>query len=385
MNYDGMYDVIVIGAGSAGSAAAYYLAQNGQSVLMIDQFSVPNSFASHAGETRMLRFGYGQGEKYVDLVKEAYRLWMELQEQTGKTLFYQTGTLVVGERDSSFVNETIQSSIHHNLPIEMFTASMVMNKWQGIQIPEDFTACFDPQAGFLLCEVCIQTYKEEALKLGAKLLENNPVLKLSIQSDMSEVITEKGRFQAANLVITAGAWIPKLLPELDFPIQVIRKPVAWFAPLEDGLYDFGQFPAFVFDTKEGHYYGFPNFRKTGVKIGRHDMGIESDPDSVNRLFGSYCEDERDVRSFLEKYMPQAAGELTDGKICLYSLTPDSDFIIDFHPNFSNVLLAGGFSGHGFKFASIVGSILADLVTRGKTKHDISFFRLNRFEQIATES
>ncbi|MGJ7921252.1 N-methyl-L-tryptophan oxidase [Neobacillus sp. LXY-4] len=373
------YDVVVLGAGSMGTAAGYFLAKQNKKVLMIDQFSVPNSMASHAGETRMFRFGYGQGEKYIPLVLEAHKLWKELEELSGKKLFYQTGALMAGKSGSTFVKETVQSSQKNNLPIEELTAEMVMERWPGIQIPEDFEACYDPLSGFVLCEECITTYKEEALKLGAELLENTPVQSFSLGLDKVEMITDNGTIVADHLVVTAGAWIPKLLNKIDLPIKVLRKPAAWFTPDPEGKFDHGKFPVFVFDTLDGHYYGFPNFRNTGLKIGRHDTGIETNADKVDRTFGSYCEDEGDLKGFLNKYMPDAANDLADGKVCLYSLTPDSDFIIDFHPNYRNVVIAGGFSGHGFKFASVVGNILADLTIDGETKHDISFFRLNRFQ------
>lgn len=381
MGNERIYDVIVVGSGSMGSAADYFLAKEKKKVLMMDQYSVPNSNASHAGETRMLRFGYGQGEKYVPLVQEAYKLWKELEGETGKTLFFQTGALMAGESGSEFVEETIQSSLKNNLPIETLSPEEVMRRWPGIQIPEDFAACFDPLSGFLLCEECVSAYKEEALKQGAELMEHNAVLQISLGEEKVDIITEKGTYYAKNLVVTAGAWIPKVVKNLDLPIQVLRKAAGWFTPDQEGKFDYGKFPAFVFDTKEGHYYGFPNFHGSGLKIGRHDHGMDCNPDTVDRVFGSYQEDEGDLRHFLNQYMPSAANEVKNGKICLYSLTPDSDFIIDFHPEYNNVVLAGGFSGHGFKFASVVGRILADLALTGDTKYNISSFGLNRFEGV----
>lgn len=380
MDKEAIYDVIVLGTGSMGSSAGYFLAKQNKRVLMLDQFTVPNAMSSHAGETRMFRFGYGQGEKYIPLVKEAYRLWKEIEGESGKQLFFQTGALMVGKPGSQFVAETINSSVKNNLPNEQLTAQMVMERWPGISIPDDFVACHDPLSGFVLCEEAITTYKDEALKLGAELLENTSVREIKLNDYQVEVITDKGAFKATNLVVTAGAWIPKLLGNLEIPIRPLRKTVGWFTADSEGKFDHGRFPVFVFDTPDGHYYGFPNFRNTGLKIGRHDTEMECDPDTVDRVFGSSCEDEGDLRGFLRKYMPDAANELADGKVGLYSMTPDSDFIIDIHPEFSNVVLAGGFSGHGFKFSSVIGSILADLIIDGKTDQDISFFKLSRFEK-----
>lgn len=374
-----IYDVIVLGGGSMGSAAAYYLAKQKKRVLMIDQFTIPNHYGSHHGHTRMLRLGYGNGGKYVPLVQESLKLWLHLEEETGKTLYKRTGALTVGKPGSRFVKEAIDSSVKYHLAHEELTAEMIMERWPGITIPLDYYGCFDPDSGFLFSEDCITTYKEEAIKLGADVFENQPVLNIEMAEDTVKVMTTLGEYNAAKLVVTAGAWIPKLLESLELPIKPVRKTIGWFKPTANHLYSSG-FPCFIFDTDSlGHYYGFPNFDGSGVKVGRMDLGYECDPDTVNRELGHYEDDEGDIRNFLEMFMPQAAGELVRGETSMFSNTPDHDFIVDVHPKYSHVVLAGGFSGHGFKFASVIGSILGDLIIKGETKHDISFLRLNRFE------
>ena len=375
-----LYDVVIIGGGSMGIATAYYLAKAEQKVLVVDQFTVPNIYGSHHGETRILRLGYGNGGTYVPLVKESLSLWKELEEETGRTLYNQTGAISVGYPGSDFVKETIDSSIKYNLEYEKLDAKSLMERWPGITVPDDYVACYDPNSGFLYSEECILAYKEECEKLGVTILENQPVLDLQITDKEVTVLTADTTFVARKAVVTAGAWIPKLLPDLELEIKPLRKTFGWFETSEENLYG-SQFPCYVFDTHDvGHYYGFPDFNGKGLKIGRMDLGEVVDPDELNRDFDSTPKEEADLRSFLSRYMPQANGHLNAGKVCLFSMTPDEDFIIDFHPQHENVLIAGGFSGHGFKFASAIGKTLCELAVQGVSNQDISFLSLNRFNK-----
>ena len=377
---ENLYDVVIIGGGSMGIATAYYLAKAEQKVLVVDQFTVPNIYGSHHGETRILRLGYGNGGTYVPLVKESLALWKELEEETGRTLYNQTGAISVGYPGSDFVKETIDSSIQYDLEYEELDAKSLMERWPGITVPDDYVACYDPNSGFLYSEECILAYKEECEKLGVTILENQRVLDLQITDKEVTVLTADTTFVARKAVVTAGAWIPKLLPDLELDIKPLRKTFGWFETSEENLYG-SQFPCYVFDTHDvGHYYGFPDFNGKGLKIGRMDLGEVVNPDELNRDFDSTPKEEADLRSFLSRYMPQANGHLNAGKVCLFSMTPDEDFIIDFHPQHENVLIAGGFSGHGFKFASAIGKTLCELAVQGVSHQDISFLSLNRFNK-----
>lgn len=375
------YDVIIVGGGSMGAAAAYYLAKEQKDVLVIDRFSIPNTYGSHHGHTRMLRLGYGNGGKYVPLVKKSLDLWKELEQETGKDLYRQTGAITIGNPNSRFVKEAIDSSIKFNLVHEEMNASMIMERWPGIQIPDDYFGCYDPESGLLFSEECIMTYKGEALRLGADVMENQAVEGIDVEGEVVTVRTPNGDFTSNKIIITAGAWIPTLLPDLNLPIQIIRKTIGWFKPTVQQLYN-GDFPCFIFDTDTiGHYYGFPDFDGGGLKLGRMDLGVESNPDQLNREFGAYEDDEGDIRGFLEQFLPHAAGELLDGATSMFSMTHDHDFIVDVHPTNDNVIIAGGFSGHGFKFASAIGHILSELATHGTSTSDISFLSLGRFESL----
>lgn len=375
------YDVIVLGGGTMGTAAAYYLSKENKRVLVIDQFSIPNTYGSHHGHTRMFRLGNGNGGQYVPLGKESLRLWKELEEISGKTLYQKVGALTVGHQNSEFVSEAIKSSINNGLVYEEMNAKMITERWPGISIPDDYYGCYDPESGFLFSEECIQTYKEEAIKLGADVFENQAVVDIDIKDNQVTIFTASNHYTAEKLIVTAGAWVPKLLQSIDLPIKPLRKTIGWFKPTVEEFYS-DNFPCFIFDTDTiGHYYGFPDFDGGGVKLGRMDLGYDCDADTVNREFGAYDDDEGDIRNFLEQYLPGAAGELVKGAASMFAMTPDEDFIVDTHPDYKNVCIAGGFSGHGFKFASVIGKILTELSITGETQYDITFLRVNRFSEV----
>lgn len=371
------YDVIIVGAGSMGMSAGYYLTQAGAQVLLIDAFDPPHSFGSHHGDTRMIRHAYGEGSTYVPLALKADQLWRELELETGKKLYHQTGVLGVGHKDSSFLEEEIRSAKEFSLPLEVLQAKEVQERWPGILIPDSFIGLLETTSGLLLSEEAILAYRHLALKNGAALLTNTPVHQIYYHQEGVTVQTEKGAFHADQLIVTAGAWIGKLLSTLSLPVQPIRKTVAWFEA-ERSLYDYSRFPSFFFDFPDKRYYGFPSIDGSGVKVGRQDFGQPTDPDIVNRQFGVYETDEGDVRRFLQTYMPQAAGKLIQGRVCLITKTPDEGFIIDQHPEYPHVTIASVCSAHGFKFASVMGQILSQKVMQAEIEFDLTPFLLKRF-------
>lgn len=374
------YDVIVIGAGSMGIAAGYFLSKSGKRTLLLDSFNPPHNNGSHHGDTRIIRYAYGEGEEYVPLVLKAQELWRDLENNTGKQLFLQTGVLNVGNEQSDFVKNTISSSKAYSLPLEVMTSSEVNKRWPGISLSDDYVGCFEPTSGVLKCEECIKAYRELAELHGASILTNHKVKEISVQGERVTVKTEEQTFHSNALVVSAGAWSESLLSMLDLslPLKPVRKTFAWFNANEK-LYNDKNFPAFGFDTPQGMYYGFPSIDGSGLKVGRHDGGKKIDPDEGIQGFGEFEEDKADLVNFLNQYMPLNQ-QLKYGKTCMYTLTPDEDFIIDLHPKYSNVAIASGFSGHGFKFSSVVGKILSELIISGNSDHDISFFSINRFKE-----
>ena len=372
------YDVIVIGAGSMGMAAGYFLSKKGKRTLLLDSFNPPHNKGSHHGDTRIIRYAYGEGENYVPMVLKARDLWNDLEKETGRQLFLQTGVLSVGNEKSDFIQNIISSSKTYSLPLEVMSSIELNMRWPGLSIPDDSIGCFEPASGVLKCEECIEAYRELAVQQGATVRTNSRVKEILIRDEKVTIKAEEQTFTSDSLVISAGAWSGNLLSMLglNLPLEPMRKTFAWF-DAKDDLYNHKEFPAFTFETPKGFYYGFPSIDGSGLKVGRHDGGEKVNPEKSMLGFGELEEDEGELVQFLDQYIPHHE-RLKYGKTCMYTLTPDENFIIDLHPHYQNVAIASGFSGHGFKFSSVVGQILGDLVISGKTDLDISPFSLNRF-------
>ncbi|KKI89011.1 methyltryptophan oxidase [Bacillus sp. SA1-12] len=374
------YDVIIIGAGSMGMAAGYFLSKNGKKTLLLDTFNPPHNKGSHHGETRIIRYAYAEGEEYVPLIIKAQELWNDLERAAGKQLFIPTGVLSVGDGKSDFIQNIISSAKKYSLPLDVIDSNEVHKRWSEITLPNDFIGCFEPTSGVLKCEESIKAYQELAELNGAAILSNSRVREISIQNDRVTIKTDENTFCSDSLVVSAGAWSGSLLSmlDLDLPLKPVRKTFAWFNANEN-LYNHNRFPAFAFETPQGIYYGFPSIDGSGLKVGRHDGGDQINPDKTMIPFGEIAEDEGDLLQFLNKFIPDIQ-QLKYGKNCMYTLTPDEKFIIDQHPKYSNVVIAAGFSGHGFKFSSAVGQALSNLIISGKNDIDISQFSINRFKK-----
>lgn len=372
------YDVIVVGAGSMGMAAGYFLAKNGKRTLLLDSFQPPHNKGSHHGETRMIRHAYGEGEDYVPLALKAQELWYDLEKESGKSLFIKTGVLNVGKESSNLIKNIVSSAKTYSLPLEVLHAEEIQKRWPGIKISNEYMGCFEPTSGVLKCEECIEAYWELAEQYGATIRTNSKVKELSVRDKTVTVQTEDQTFTSDALVISAGAWSGKLLSMigLDVPLNPVRKTFAWFEADEE-LYNHIDFPSFSFETPDGQFYGFPSIDGAGIKVGRHDGGETINPEESIIGFGKLDSDEGDLSRFLAQYLPSTK-QLKYGKTCMYNLTPDEDFIIDTHPTYSNIAIATGFSGHGFKFSSVVGQILSELILSGKTEQNITPFLLKRF-------
>ena len=372
------YDVAIVGAGSMGMAAGYFLAKQGKQVVMLDAFDPPHNQASHHGETRIIRYAYGEGAEYVPLALRAKALWEELERESGQSLFLKTGVLNVGDKDSLFIKKLIASAEKHQLPIDILTSDEVHQRFPGITLPADYTACLESTSGVLKCEAAIQAYRQLAIEHGATLLSHHPVNDIQIADDQVSISSNGKQIEADKLILCPGAWAKEALSNigLNLPLKPIRKTFAWF-DAQDDLYGEGNLPAFTFDNNDAIYYGFPNINNAGLKLGRHDgPQQEQDPTQAIEPF-SEPKDGPDLTQFLHAYMPQV-GALKVGKTCMYTVTPDENFIIDTHPAHKHVVIAAGFSGHGFKFSSVVGEILSELALTGTSKHPISLFSLERF-------
>ena len=372
------YDAIVIGVGGMGSATVYHLARRGLRVLGLEQYQIPHELGSSHGHSRMIRYTLQEHPSYVPLVKRAYELWHGLEQTVSETLVITTGSVRAGPHDSDYFKGAIEACDLHQIPYEVLSSSEVNNRFPGYRFPEEVTSVYQADGGFLLPELCIVSHTQAAEQAGAEIHTGEKVLDWDVQGEGVQVRTDQGTYSAGRLVVTAGAWASKLVPHVEQYAIPERQVMGWFKPDRPELFTPENFPVFGIWTEEGRYYGFPNYAIPGFKIGRsHHLLQQVDPDDMDRDI--HPEDEEILRGFTSRYFPLAAGELLDKKTCIYTNTPDEQFMIGVLPDQPQVAVAAGFSGHGFKFASVIGEIMADLAQNGETSHDIDLFRLDRFD------
>lgn len=376
------YDVVIVGAGSMGMSAGYYLSQKDLKVLMIDANDPPHSHGSHGGDTRLIRHAVGEGLQYIPLALRSQEMWNELQTYSDDEIFRQIGILNFGYKGSEFLERTIKGAKEYNLEIETLTAEEIKERWPGLHGEDLEIGYYEKNGGVIMGENAIRTYRRLALSNGAELLVDTSVTSIHPEETQIRIETEHDSFTADKLILSSGGHNGRMLKDLglNLKIQPSRRTIAWFEADED-LYSSEHFPGFIGRSRYGSFYGFSSIDGTGVKIGRYDGSDEDDtePEGMDRNFGSFEKDEAYLRDFLNAQMRSANGKLNKGLACIFTNTPDEDFIIDKHPDYDNIYIAGGFSGHGFKYVPVVGEILTDLVTRGETEHDISSFSITRDE------
>ena len=371
------YDVIVLGVGGMGSAAVYHLARRGKRVLGIEQFDIPHSLGSSHGISRIIRLAYYEHPSYVPLLQRAYPLWRELEQGFGEQLLHITGSIDAGPPDGHCFAGSLESCQLHGLQHEVLDGAAVNDRFPGYRLPRDLMAVFQPDGGFLMSERCIVAHVVAAQALGAAVQARERVLGWEPRGDGVRVQTDHGAYEAERLVVTAGAWAGTLLPELRSLAVAERQVLAWLQPTRPELFMPERFPVFNLEVKEGRYYGLPIVSVPGFKFGRyHHLAEATTADDVDR--DCHPRDEAVLREFARKYFPDGAGPTMALRACMFANSPDEHFIIDIHPSFAQVAIAAGFSGHGYKFCSVVGEILADLASSGETRHDVDLFRLARF-------
>lgn len=368
------YDVIVVGLGAMGSAAAFQLAWRGQRVLGLDRFTPPHEFGSSHGETRIIREAYFEHPLYVPLVQRAYELWAELEKLSGRSLFKQTGGLMIGPENGAIVSGALRSAREHRLAHELLSAAEVRRRFPALQPTDEQVAVWEPRAGALFPEACIEAHLAQARAHGAELRFGETVLRWEPTADGVRVITTRGEYVAKRLVLTAGAWVSSLLGEFKFPFRVERQVLFWFEqPKTSGDFAPGNCPIYICEHELGRYfYGFPDFG-TGVKVAGHHEGDAADPDALRREVGTG--ETESMRRLVAKFLPGANGPLRATAVCMYTNTPDEHFLIDWHPQCDRVLIASPCSGHGFKFSAAIGEVISDLVLSGRSRFDLSLFRL----------
>jgi sarcosine oxidase len=369
------YDAIVVGLGGMGSAAAYHLAQRGTRVLGLEQFGIGHDQGSSHGKTRVIRQAYYEGPDYVPLLLRAYDLWHALEREAGTSLLTTTGALYVGAREVAHIAGAELSARTHRIPYEVLSAEEIRARYPVLRPKDGTVGLYEFKAGILVPEQCVAIHADLARRHGADLRTDESVVSWTAGRGGVTVRTSRGTYEGGCLVVTAGPWTTQVLRDLALPIRVERVVLYWFEP-RGRRDELARLPIYGWDVGDVHAYGFPYLESQGVKVAFHQVFQEiTTPQSIRRTVG---EDEKArMRDFLADFIPDATGSMTAAKTCMYSNTPDAHFIIDRHPAFDQVVFAGGFSGHGFKFCSVVGEVLADLALRGETGLPIGLFALNR--------
>ena len=373
------YDVIVAGAGAMGMSAGYFLAKEGKKVLMIDAFDPPHTSGSHHGDTRIMRHANGEGIQYVPLALRSQEIWNYLQAQTNDPIFMKTGVISFGLPDSKFVDHALEGAQKYNIEHEYFEdGPSFHDRWADLQFEDKIHGVYEPHAGILFPENIIRTFKRLALDEGAELKVHEPVEEITILDQSVLIKTNKKAYTADQVIVAAGAYNNKLFAQMDLNIKLepSRRTIGWF-DADETHYGADVFPGFFGETHHGVYYGFPSVLGTGVKIGKfYDIG-NVEPEYMETVFNGYSHDEKDLRDFLNEHMPNATGNLNKGAVCMFTNTSDEDFVIDKHPQHDHIVLAAGFSGHGFKHSAAIGEILAQLAIKGESEIDISAFSAKR--------
>jgi sarcosine oxidase len=369
------FDVIVCGLGAAGCAALYRLAGAGARVLGLDRYQPGHDRGSSHGLTRVIRLGYFEHPSYVPLVRRAYELWRELEAAAGRPLLHVTGIAEIGPPDGVLVRGTLASAQWHRLRHEVLDAGALMARFPAFVLPRDVVGVVQPDGGFLEVEPAIAAFVAQAAAAGAEIRAGETVRSVEPDGGGVRVTTDRGVVTARQAIVAAGPWTSMLVTGL--PLRVTRQVTAWFAPTDQALFAPGRFPVFLTESRHGMHYGIPPHGGFGVKVAKHHHRDETvDAETYDRAVSP--DDEALIRGLVADYLPAANGAMTDARTCLYTMTPDGDFIIDRLPGAANIIVASPCSGHGFKFAPAIGEILCGLALDGTTPHDISRFRLDRF-------
>jgi sarcosine oxidase len=375
MAYD--YDVVVVGLGAMGSAAAYHLATTGKRVLGLDRFRPPHTLGSSHGRTRIIREAYFEHTLYVPLVQRAYELWGDLERESGRRLLSQTGGLMIGAPQGVLVTGAKKSAEDHTLRFKILSASEVRQRFPAFQPSQEMVAVWEPRAGILFPEVAVQTHLELAAKAGATLQFDEPALNWERQEQAICVATHRRTYRVRRVLLSAGGWMNSLVPDLRLPLTVERQVLCWFQPrFQPEVFQPSNCPIFICEYVPGRFfYGFPDLGD-GVKVAIHHEGERTFPEQIRRDVNEA--DIGPLRELLGRFLPGAAGELQSAEVCMYTNTPDAHFILGHHPSCRHVVIASPCSGHGFKFCPAIGEIAASLLDDREPPFDLSLFRPERF-------
>jgi sarcosine oxidase len=370
-------DIAVIGVGAMGSMALWRLAERGMRVIGFEQFEPAHNRGSSFGESRIIRTAYNEDPRYVPLVRRAFDLWRELESVTNSSLLTVTGILSIGQPEGDIVDGTLLSARTHGLEHTILDRERMSRRYPQHRLNPGDIAVYEDAAGILPPEATILAAVQRAESLGARILRNTRVDALRPAGDWVEIASEDSTFRVRHVIVGVGPWLGAFLPELEFPVSVARQVVAWFPVRNVDDFRNEQFPVFIHDIGGGHSrYGFPTLDSKTVKLAVHHEGDLTTADTVDREV--HTRDLSPVQEFIEEYLVGVEPRAVHSHVCMYTNTPDHHFLVGSLQDKPWMTVLGGFSGHGFKFAPVIGDAAADLATTGKTASAFELFSLDRF-------
>ena len=370
--------ILVVGLGAMGSAALYHLARSGVTAVGIEQFQIGHALGSSHGYSRIFRNFYNDA-LYVELAEAALPLWQELEALSGEKLLYPTGLLYFARPGNDNIEQRMGVMEELKRPFERLTAKEVTARFPALRLPAESVACLTPQAGFLDAGRCVLAHLKQAQRFGATVHAQVRVDRIDLSRETPVLETSAGQYRCERLIISPGPWASEILEELALPLRVTRQQKFYFRPKHSAPYQPGDLP--VYGDSDTQFYGFPEYGP-GLKVADDGLGAEYSPSEVDRTLDLRKRDE--LQRWLEAIMPDSGFSYVEGSTCMYTVTPDRDFLIGAHPRNPNVLVGAGFSGHGFKFSTLVGKILAELAVDGATDYPVERFRLDRFEKARSQ-
>jgi sarcosine oxidase len=371
------YDVVVAGLGGMGSSAAAQCAARGARVLGVEQFARGHGLGASSGKSRVIRRAYFENAAYVPLLDRAYELWRDLEARTGTKILHADGLLTAGYRGSPIVAGAEEAVGVHGVDAQTWSAVEIRRNYPALLVDDDSYGVFEPEGGFVVPEAAISGYTSLAERWGAELRFETAMTGWRSEGEAVRIELSDGTdVLASKLILTLGPWFAELLGSCGVPLRIQRNVAAWFRPREP--LGPGRLPTFLIHRRDlpAPFYGFPDVGD-GVKAAFHGHGATTDPQSLDRGI-DVASDIEPIAAAFEAWAPGAAHEFLEAKACMYALTPDEHFVIGAHPRNDGVVILGGFSGHGFKFASVVGEIAAELALERRTRHRIGFLALQRF-------
>ncbi len=375
------FDCIVVGFGGVGSAALRAAAKQGWSVLGIDRFGTAHDRGSSHGQTRIIRRAYFEHPNYVPLTHRAFEMWDELNRRHRtspdvKELITPVGLLQVGDPDSQVIRGVEASAKAHDLQVERYSAAKIEERLPIFNIPPHQIGLFESGAGILRVELCVAAMIQQAVKHGAQLVVDDPVESWSISEGLVHVQTQTANYQAKRLVIAAGAWSQSLLPDAPLDLQILKKQQHWFQIDRVDQKLINRFPSFLIEQADGScFYGIPEINYLGMKVCEHSGGQPiTDPTNLNRDLDA--EELHRVEEFMQRYMRIGRHRLVHHSACMYSMSTDGHFVVDYYPGTDQVVFAAGLSGHGFKFCPVIGAYLIDLL-QGQQDETLAFLKYER--------